>query len=433
MEIKCIKINEMTEAVCENNFKVRYMLPGERAEFYNRKNKTILESDILESSPNRARVICPIFYECGGCDFLHVKYDEQLRMKESYVKTAYFKGNVFALFLPIIKNDRPLNYRHKIVASATTEKNKVKLGLYQEGTKKVIPYTSCHIQDLDGNKVLKTVELVLNKYKMTAYDIDKETGIIKHILIRKSFAKDEMLLVFVTNGNLLPNAKKMAQDIIKLHPKVVTVIQNIHHRKTALVLLDEEKILFGSGYITDEIDGIKFRLSSKSFYQVNPNQMIKMYKKALELADIKKTDTVLDAYSGIGTISHLAAQYAKKVIAVETNKTSHQDALFNKKLNQIENAQFFNEDVSKYLENYKDKIDVLIMDPTRDGASEDFLKSVLRLLPKKIVYISCEPTTQVRDIKIISEKYEVKVCQPVDMFSQTVHVETISLLSLKTS
>ncbi len=433
MEIKCIKINEMTESICENNFKVRYMLPGERAEFYNRKNKTILESDVLESSPHRARVVCPIFYECGGCDFLHIKYDEQLRMKESYVKTAYFKGNIYAEFLPIIKSERPLNYRHKIVASATTEKNKVKLGLYQEGTKKVIPYTSCHIQDADANEVLKTVELVLNKYKMTAYDIDKETGIIKHILIRKSFKSNQMLLVLVTNGNLLPNAKKMAQDIVKQHPKVITVIQNIHHRKTALVLLDEEKILFGSGYILDEIDGIKFRLSSKSFYQVNPDQMIKMYQRAIELADIKHTDTVLDAYSGIGTISLLATKYAKKVIAIETNKTSHQDALFNKKLNNVENIQFVNDDVSKYLENYKEKIDVLIMDPTRDGASEEFLNSLLRLMPKKLIYISCEPLTQVRDIKILSSKYNVTVCQPVDMFSQTVHVETISLLSLKTA
>ena len=431
MEIKCIKLNDMTESICENNFKVRYMLPGERAEFYNRKNKTILESDVLESSPNRARVVCPIFYECGGCDFLHIKYDEQLRMKESYVKTVYFKANVYAEFLPIIKNEKALNYRHKIVASATTEKNKVRLGLYQEGTKKVIPYTSCHIQDSDGNEVLKTVEMVLNKYKMTAYDIDKETGIIKHILIRKSFKTNDMLLVFVTNGNLLPNAKKMAQDVIKLHPKVVTVIQNVHHRKTALVLLDEEKILYGSGYITDEIDGVKFRLSSKSFYQVNPSQMIKMYQKAIELADIKKDEVVLDAYSGIGTISLLATKYAKKVIAVETNKTSHQDALFNKKLNNIDNIQFINEDVSKYLESYKEKIDILIMDPTRDGASEEFLKSVLRLQPKRVVYISCEPLTQVRDIKILSAKYEVKVCQPVDMFSQTVHVESITLLSLK--
>jgi 23S rRNA (uracil1939-C5)-methyltransferase len=211
------------------------------------------------------------------------------------------------------------------------------------------------------------------------------------------------------------------------------VIQNIHKKKTHLVLLDEEKILYGPGYIEDEMDGIKFKLSSKSFYQVNPVQMIELYHKALELAQIKTTDIVMDTYSGVGTISLLAAKKAKHVIAIEANPNAHRDAVTNKKMNQISNITFIQSPVEDYIKNYQEKIDCLIMDPTRDGATKAFLDAILRLKPKRIVYISCEPTTQVRDVKSLLTHYNVEVVQPVDMFSQTIHVESITLLSLKTS
>ncbi|MCR3905579.1 MAG: 23S rRNA (uracil(1939)-C(5))-methyltransferase RlmD [Tenericutes bacterium] len=433
MEIKCLKLNEMTESVCENNFKVRYLLPGETATFVNRKNRIILPEDVIEASIHRAKVICPIFYECGGCDFLHIKYDEQVRMKESYIKTLYFKNNIKTQFNDIIQTEKPLHYRHKVVATATTVKSKVRLGLYQEQSKKVLPFLDCYIQDKQANQVLKTVEATLNKYKMTAYHIDKNTGIIKHILIRKSYHTAKMLVVIVTNGNLLPNAKKMAQEIIKKHPQVSTIVQNIHHRKTNLVLVDEEKLIYGTGYIDDEIDGIKFRLSSRSFYQINPVQMIKLYHKALEFADISANDTVMDTYSGIGTISLLAAQKAKSVIAIESNQSSHKDALFNMKLNNINNVYFHHDDVEHFIQNYDGTIDVLMMDPTRDGASKNFLDVILKIKPKKIVYISCEPQTQIRDVHILKDQYEVVLVQPVDMFINTQHLESIVYLKLKSS
>jgi 23S rRNA (uracil1939-C5)-methyltransferase len=431
MEIKCLKINDLTESVCENQFKVRYLLPGETATFVNRKNRIILPEDVIEASIHRTKVICPIFYECGGCDFLHIKYDEQVRMKESYIKTLYFKNNIKTQINDLIKTEKPLHYRHKVVATATTVKSKVRLGLYQEQSKKVLPFLDCYIQDKQANRVLKTVEATFNQYKMSAYNIDKNTGIIKHVLIRKSYHTSKMLLVIVTNGNLLPNAKKMAQDIIKKHPEVSTVIQNIHHRKTNLVLVDDEKIIYGSGYIDDEIDGIKFRLSSKSFYQINPVQMMKLYHKALEYADIKADDVVMDTYSGIGTLSLLAAQKAQSVIAIESNHSSHKDALFNMKLNGINNAYFHHDDVEHFIQSYEGHIDVLIMDPTRDGATEVFIKAVLKVKPKKIVYISCEPITQIRDIHILKEQYDVVEVQPVDMFINTQHLESIVYMKLK--
>jgi 23S rRNA (uracil1939-C5)-methyltransferase len=430
-QITCLKLNDQYDSICEDNLKVKYMLPGEVANFYNRKHKVILESDINVKSKQRARVICPVFYQCGGCDFLHIKYDEQLNMKSENVKKLYDQAGIITKHQKIISSSIPLNYRHKVVLSAFMDKTKLKLGLYRDGSKDIIPYLDCHLHDLETNELLKTVEMVLNKYKIGAYDINKNEGILKHILVRKSIAEQKMLLVFVTHGYLLPNHKNIIKDIVSKHPHVISVVQNIHHKKTHLVLLDEEKVLYGPGYITDQIDDLKFRLSSKSFYQVNPIQMKLLYQQALDMADIKKTDVLMDTYSGIGTISLLAAKRAKQVIAVETNSVAHQDALFNKKINQVNNIEFINEDVSLYMEKHQGVIDVLIMDPTRDGASESFLKSVLKLSPKKIVYISCEPVTQIRDVIMLKSKYKVEMVQPVDMFSQTVHVETVALLSLK--
>jgi 23S rRNA (uracil1939-C5)-methyltransferase len=335
--------------------------------------------------------------------------------------------------VPIIKSDEPLHYRHKTVLSATTKKNKLRLGLYQEKSKTITPFLECYIHDKKANEVFKTIEQLLNQFKISAYDIDKKQGIIKHVMIRKSYARNDMMVVFVTQGNLFPNAKKISQMLVKKHPQVKTTIQNIHNKDTHLVLLEQEKTIYGSGYIIDQIDDLSFKLSPRSFYQVNPMQMQKLYQKAIDVADIKKTDIVIDTYSGIGTLSLLIAKKAKQVYAIEVNKDAHQDALDNEKYNQIQNIDFIHGDVSENMFKITSSIDVLFMDPTRDGASIAFLDDVMKLKPKKIVYVSCEPKTQVRDVNTLSQLYDIKQIQPVDMFSQTVHVESIVLLSLKTS
>lgn len=432
MEIKAIKQVSLTESISDLGSRHFYFLPGEIAEVEHAKYKVVKEQNITTPSPDRIKVICPIFYECGGCDFLHINYQKQLHMKDEHVSNLYKKERIPSKINSITQSKQPKNYRHKVVLSATQIKEKLKLGLYRENSKTVIPYLDCHIQDQEINMLLKTVEKVLNNFKIPAYHIDREKGIIKHVMVRKSYATKDLMLIFVTHDYLLPNAKKIIQEIIAKHPKVVTVIQNIHKKKTHLVLLDEEKILYGPGYIEDEIDGIKFKLSSKSFYQINPVQMIELYHKALELAQIKSSEVVMDTYSGVGTISLLAAKKAKHVIAIETNQQAHKDAMINKKMNQISNITFVHSPVEEYMKNYQGKIDCLIMDPTRDGASKSFLEAVLRLKPKRIVYISCEPSTQVRDIKELISQYRIHHVQPVDMFSQTVHVESIVLLSLKT-
>ena len=358
--------------------------------------------------------------------FSVLNYEDQLKKKDEYLSTLYPEDVLFKI------NPSPLtaNYRCKAVLSATTIDNKLRLGLYEEGSKKIKPDLDNSLHDEDINELFKVIEKVLNNYKISAFDIDKNIGIMKHIMIRKSYAFNTFLIVFVTNGNLLPNAKNIVSDIIKFDKRILTIIQNIQYKKTHLVLLENEKVIYGNGYIYDSINDLKFRLSSQSFYQVNPRQMISLYSKSLELANIDKKTTVLDCYSGIGTITLLAAKLAKIAIGVEVNKSSHLDAIINKKLNNITNATFVNEDVAKYMKNQKN-IDVLIMDPTREGASREFLESVLLLAPKKIVYISCEPKTQIRDIRLLDKLYVLKSVHPFDMFPKTEHVECVALLERK--
>ncbi len=431
MKIKCIKLEDMRISVTENGDKVKYLLPEEVAEIQDKSDKIVKEKQVIETSKFRKKVICPIFYECGGCDFLHIDYTHQLALKEAHVKDLFVENQIFCEVNPIVKSERPLHYRHKVVLSAKTNKQKLRLGLYREHTREVLPFLGCFIHDKNANEVLRTIEMLLNKYKIPAYDLKSETGILKHVLIRKSYDRNEMMVVFVTNGNLLPNAKKISQDLVKKHKSVVTTVQNIHRKKTHLVLLEEEKVIYGPGYLIDKIDDLSFKLSAKSFYQVNPEQMFKLYSKAIEMSKINKDEVVLDAYSGIGTLSLLLSKKAKQVIAVEVNKDAHYDALNNKKYNQITNIDFVCEDVSHYVKTLDKHIDVLFMDPTRDGSTKEFLNAVVELKPKKIVYISCEPKTQVRDIVMLNEYYDVVEIQPVDMFSQTAHVENIVLLTLK--
>ena len=429
MKITCEKMISLNTCQTKEKTQVKYLLEGES--IITDDSNTINEKQIINPSSDRIKIKCPIFDRCGGCDFLHINYQKQLSMKEEHVKNLYTSANFSPKFLPIISSDQPLYYRHKVVLSATTKKGKLRLGLYREYSKEIIPFIDCFIHEKSTHDIMHTLEELFHKYKIPAYDYKTNTGMIKHILMRISHQTKDLLVVIVTNGNLLPNGKKIVSELVKKHPKVQTVVQNIHNKKTHLVLLEEEKILYGKGFITDEIEGISFRISAQSFYQVNPAQMIKLYKSALDLALLKTTDTVLDAYSGIGTISLLASKRVKEVIAVESNPMAHKDALINKKMNNISNVTFINHDVTEFIQTFNQKIDCLIMDPTRDGSTETFMNTIKMLKPKKILYISCEPKTQVRDINWIADTYKIESVQAVDMFSQTVHVESIVLLSLK--
>jgi 23S rRNA (uracil1939-C5)-methyltransferase len=265
------------------------------------------------------------------------------------------------------------------------------------------------------------------------YDEDKRTGVIRHILIRTSYYKKQIMVVLVTNVNSFPGQRNFVNALMAKHPEITTIVQNINKRDTNVILGNYENILYGKGFIEDSLLGINYQISSKSFYQINPRHTEKLYTAAVEAANLSKEDVVFDAYTGIGTIALLAAKHAKHVIGVEIVNQAIRDAIRNAKHNAISNVEFHAADVADYVTQMADenhKIDVLFMDPPRKGADEGFLRSALKLSPKKIVYISCEPETLARDIKILSSRYDVMSVQPVDMFPQTHHVETVVCLSL---
>ncbi len=374
------------------------------------------------------------FYELNEI-YDRMPYDQQLIKKQNFVSETFAKNRLAISLLPIIANPMPLNYRHKVIVSATNIKTngrfKIRLGLFKEGSKDIIPGVVNHIHDKDINSLLVNVEKILQKYKLEAYNSKYPKGIIKHVLVRKSFFNKTMMLVFVTQGHIFPNHKSIIKEITALHPMVKTVIQNIHNIDTPVVILDKSQVLWGPGYIEDKIEELTFRLSPNSFYQVNPAQMINLYQTALNFAKITQEEVVMDCYSGIGTISLLAGKLAKEVIAVESNKDAVKDSMFNKKANNIANVLFFNSDVEQFILNYEKEIDILIMDPARDGASVMFLESIKKLKPKRIIYISCFVETQVRDLMILRDLYEIVNVQPVDMFSYTSHIENIVSLKLR--
>lgn len=365
----------------------------------------------------------------------NMQYDKQIELKQKMISEALTRNRFDITPNKMIRNENPLYYRHKVIVSATNTKTNgrylFRLGLYKEGTKTIIPGVDNHLHDKDIIQVLKTIEIVLRKFKFEAYTPKYPKGIIKHVLVRKSYHNKTMLVVIVTQGYIFPNNKKVVQEIVKKHPQIQTVIQNIHTIDTPVVLLDKFKVLYGNGYIEDEIEGLKFRISSNSFYQVNPMQMMRLYEEALNRADIQSDDVVMDCYSGIGTLALLASKKAKKVIAIESNKEAIKDALFNKKINQIDNVYFHCSNVEDFMFDYDEKIDVLIMDPARDGADSKFIEALLRLEPSKIIYVSCFIETMIRDVQKLSKKYKLVSLQPVDMFSYTSHVESVSLLELK--
>ncbi len=395
-----------------------------------------LKAKILEASPNRVTPPCEIYYQCGGCKLLHIKYDEQLEMKTELVRKLfadYFgKGNLVNKCLGM---KTPKHYRNKNqVVFGNNPKERLISGFYQENTHKIIPFKTCYVQDETADKIVRLVKEILIKMHISAYDEDRKRGLVRHVMVKRSFKTKETMLVIVTSEENFPGRSNFVKAVIAGCKEITTIIQNINPRSTSAVLGSKENVLYGKGFIIDELCGLKFKISSRSFYQINPSQTEVLYTNALVNAGLKKTDTILDAYSGVGTIGLIASKMVKKVLSVEIEKSATIDAIGNAKNNNIKNVSFFNDDASNFivnLANRKDHMDVVIMDPPRSGSDERFLKAVLKLLPEKIIYISCNPYTQVTDLKLLVDKYDIKYIQPVDMFPHTAHIETIVLLCLK--
>lgn len=376
---------------------------------------------------------CPVYKKCGGCDFQGVSYEEQLKIKETQVRQLLAP---FCKVHPIAGMKNPYHYRNKVHAVFSHDKkgNAVS-GVYQKGTHIVVPVERCMIEDEKADEIIGSIRGLLKSFKIRTYDEDTGYGLLRHVLVRRGFASGEILVVLVTASPVFPSKNNFVKALRKLHPEITTIVQNVNGRGTSMVLGNQEKTLYGKGYIEDILCGYTFRISPKSFYQVNPAQTEIMYKKAIKLAGLTGKELVLDAYCGIGTIGLIASRGAGQVIGVELNRDAVRDAVANAKRNQVKNVRFYCADAGKFMVDMAAdgiKADVVFMDPPRSGSDVTFLDCLAKMAPKRVVYISCEPESLARDLKYLKKKgYQAEGAWPVDMFGWTGCVETVVMLSRK--
>lgn len=374
---------------------------------------------------------CPLYKKCGGCQLQNLDYVQQLQWKQRLEERLLGK---FASVEPIIGMQKPYHYRNKVQAAFGVNRRKeVISGVYQSSTHRIVPVESCQLEDQTADAIIAAVRRLCPDFKIIPYDEDHGTGLLRHVLVKRGFHSGEVMVVLVTSGPILPSRNNFIAALRRQHPEITTILQNINPYRTSLILGEQEKVLYGLGTIEDTLCGCRFRISARSFYQINPLQTEILYSKAIEFAQLTGNETVIDAYCGIGTIGLIASSHVKNVIGVELNREAVRDAIFNSRLNQIKNARFYCADAGEWMlamAQEKQKADVVFMDPPRAGSNECFLQSVLTLAPKRIVYISCNPETLARDLKILTKSdYTVEKIQPVDMFPHTHHVETV--VSLK--
>lgn len=377
---------------------------------------------------------CPYARKCGGCDYQGVEYEKQLKEKQALVQK--YVGN-FCKVKPIIGMENPYHYRNKVHAVFDIAKGGTIIsGVYKAGTHDVVNIDACQIEDEISAAIIRDIRSLLRSFKIKTYDEDTGYGLLRHVLIRRGFHSGEVMVILVLGSPILPSKNNFVKALRKLHPEISTVVINVNDKKTSMVLGEKESVVYGKGYIEDTLCGCTFRISPKSFYQVNPVQTEILYRKAVAYAKLTGKERIVDAYCGIGTIGLIAAKKAGEVISVELNKDAVRDAIMNAKRNQIKNVKFYHADAGKFMvemANTGEKVDVVFMDPPRAGSDEAFLSSVIKLAPKRVVYVSCNPETLGQNLKYLTKHgYEAVECTPVDMFPWTKHVETVALLS-KTS
>ena len=378
--------------------------------------------------------MCPKAGACGACNYNGIKYSKQLDKKQEFVDSLLLP---FGPVAPIIGMEDPFFYRNKVQAVfGYNSKGEVVSGIYREGTHKLIPVRDCMIEDKEADSVLATIRDLVKRFGITPYDEDLQTGAIRHVLIRRAVATDQTLVVIVSGSHTFRPKDAFVREIVKKHPSVRTVLLHINDQKTSMVLSDGPcKVLYGDGWIQDEMCGLKFRISARSFYQVNAIQAARLYTIAMRMARFKGNESVIDAYCGTGTIGLIASSWgAGHVTGIELNPDAVADAKENARLNGLESVDFICADASSHMKEMAKSgvtADTVFLDPPRSGSDERFLASLIRLNPKTVVYISCNPETLARDLRYLTKMgpYRMVGAQPVDMFPQTSHVETVVLLS----
>ncbi|MDU0414213.1 23S rRNA (uracil(1939)-C(5))-methyltransferase RlmD [Bacillus paralicheniformis] len=394
--------------------------------------------DLKEESRFRTDAPCPIYKQCGGCQLQHINYEGQLLYKQKQVKDVLERIGKLDLSRitvhPTLGMEDPWNYRNKAQVPVGEREGGLIAGFYQQRSHEIIDMNECLIQQTENDRVVQAIKEICGKYGIKAYNEERHKGWLRHIMVRYGAVTGEMMVVFITRTNDFPHKAKIVEEITAAFPHVKSIVQNINPKKTNVIFGDETTVIWGEEYIYDTIGEIKFAISARSFYQVNPEQTKVLYDKALEYAELNGEETVIDAYCGIGTISLFLAKQAKKVYGVEIVPEAIEDAKRNAELNGIENAEFEVGEAEVVIPKWYEegiKADTLVVDPPRKGCDEALLRTILEMKPKRVVYVSCNPGTLARDLRVLEDGgYETLEVQPVDMFPHTSHVECCALIKL---
>ena len=381
-------------------------------------------------SDNIKKLPCPNAKKCSGCQLQNLTYPEQLKMKQARLVSLLGK---FGHVNNIIGMDEPTHYRNKVQAAFGYRDGRVISGIYQSASGRIVPTDSCMLENESADRIVVTIRNMCKGFKIKPYDLRTGKGYLRHVMVRCGFASGEIMVVLVTADGEFPSKRSFVNELLRRHPEITTVVHNVNPTETALFLGTKSDVLYGDGYITDKLCSLDFRISPRSFYQVNTVQTEVLYSIAKKFASLKGDERVIDAYCGTGTIGLTMADKAREVIGAEVNEDAVRDAKENAKLNGITNAKFYAVDAGAFMEELAakgEKADVVITDPPRAGCSMKFLKSLLKLAPERIVYVSCNPETLARDLRTLTKDgYKVKKIQPVDMFPYTGHVESVVCLA----
>ena len=391
--------------------------------------------EILERSPHRINRACPVAKKCGGCAFQHITYEEETRLKAQRVRDCLNRiGGENLEEIPILSAPTTECYRNKAQYPVSAQNGRAYAGFFQAGTHQVIENDRCLLLPEEMDAVKDTVIAYMNRFHVPAYDEKSHTGLVRHIYVRRGAVSKHVLVCLVVNGNSIPQAHRLVAELKKI-PGFTTLVLSVNKEKGNTILGSEFIPLFGPGYIEDTLCGLHFRLSARSFYQVNHHQAQRLYEAAIAQAEITKEDTVLDLYCGVGTITLCMAKAAGQVLGVEVIPQAVEDARDNARRNGIENARFFCGDAGQAaleLEQSGIRADVVVVDPPRKGLNGDTIEALSRFAPRRIVYVSCDPATLARDVALLKERgYRVKNAMAADLFPRCAHVETVVLLSRK--
>ena len=388
----------------------------------------------LQGESAGGNIVCPYAKRCGGCSYINRDYEWTLGYKAMKIRRLL---KPYVNLSGIVGMEDPFHYRNKVhavfahVRDGHRERNVA--GIYEQGTHKVVPVEKCMIENEKADEIIQDILRMLSSFKIKVYDEDTGYGLLRHVLVRTAHVTGQIMVVLVLSSPILPGKNNFVKALQEKHPEITTIILNVNDEQTSMVLGERETVLYGKGYIEDRLCGHTFRISAKSFYQVNSVQTEKLYRKAVEYANLTGHERVIDAYCGIGTIGITAAAKAKEVIGVELNGDAIRDAVRNARENKIKNISFYTNDAGDFLSQMAqngEKTEVVFMDPPRSGSTEKFMSAAVSMSPGRIIYISCEPETLARDLKWLqSHGYKAREATAYDMFPFTENAEVIVLLS----